>query len=364
MTFRTACSRVVPLFFVLALLLHVPAPAYAESEPESDGDIHQMLEQSLSITEIDKEIDRIRQEKIRLAAEMDKQTATMERLDQELKLKQDEVSKVLRAYYMGQRDTLLTALLSVNSISKLLAFFDYVQIILTHDKRILNDYKQNAADLQESYLKLEEQQAGLDEVESKLSQQRERVLALQSQLDEQLNGRPDEEQLRLMIEQLTTFWETAGLKEVEQYFNALSAAMQQLPDWVQDHKEFLSADGLRYTLRIPQDDLNAFLKEQNELFRSFAFQFKDGEISAEGTHNHIQINVTGHYTVTEEPRNGLLFHVDELLFNGFALPDTTRRELENKFDLGFYPGLILSFVKANSVTVKDGELIVELGMSW
>lgn len=359
---RTACRA---LALILALLLFVmPSLTLSAPLPTSDEDVRRLLEQSLSITEIDKEIDRIREQKTTLAAEMEKQAGELRRLEQQAKLKQEEASEVLRAYYMGERDALLSALLSVGSISELLELFDFVRMIIKRDKIILTEYKQQLASLQEGYLKLEEQQAGLDEVENKLSLQRERVLAMEEQLDEELNGRSDADRLRMMIEQLNSFWETAGLYEVEQYFNALSEAMRELPDWVQNNKEYLEMNGLNYTLRIPEDGLNEFLRAQNELFNDFEFRFKDGLISASGTRNDIEISVTGHYTVVEEPRNGLLFHVDELLFNGFALPDTTRRELERKFDLGFYPSLIVSFVKANSVEMEDGELVVKLGMSW
>jgi hypothetical protein len=55
--------------------------------------------------------------------------------------------------------------------------------------------------------------------------------------------------------------------------------------------------------------------------------------------------------------------VDDLLFNGFTLPDTTRAALEKEFDLGFYPGLMISFLKAKEVEIKDGELIIRLTLS-
>ena len=59
----------------------------------------------------------------------------------------------------------------------------------------------------------------------------------------------------------------------------------------------------------------------------------------------------------------ILFHVDELIFNGLALPDTTRAQLEQQFDLGFYPSEIVSFLKAKSVEVKGNDLIIKLSIS-
>lgn len=366
MTLQAVRSKAIPFFMALVLLMQSAATATAVPEPESapGDDIHRMLEQSLSIKEIDKEIERIREEKKQLASEMDEQAAQLDVLEGQIRDKREDVGEVLRAYYMGEREVLLEALFSAKSISALLGLLDYIGIIFGQDKRTLNDYKQQYAELQEGYLILEDQQTRLDGIESSLARQRERVLAMEAELNEQLESRPDADRIRMMIEELNSFWETAGLYEVEQYFNALSDAMGKLPDWIQEHKEFLAAEGLTYTLRIPEDDLNAFLREQNELFDRFSFRFHDGKVTAEGSRNGIDVHLTGSYTVVEQPQNGLRFHVEELRFNGYALPDTTREELEERFDLAFYPGLILSFVKATSVEAEDGELIVELGLNW
>jgi hypothetical protein len=64
-----------------------------------------------------------------------------------------------------------------------------------------------------------------------------------------------------------------------------------------------------------------------------------------------------------EKSGAILFHVDELIFNGLALPDTTRRSLEEEFDLGFYPQKMVSFLKTKSVQIEDGKLIVKLSIS-
>src|SRR5690606_27082163 len=108
--------------------------------------------------------------------------------------------------------------------------------------------------------------------------------------------------------------------------------------------------------------LNTFLREQNELFNHFSFTFSDNIITAYGKKDDIEISVSGHYSVENEPVNGIIFHVDQLFFNGFALPDTTRQALEKEFDLGFYPQLIISFLKANAIEMNDGELVIKLSI--
>jgi len=139
--------------------------------------------------------------------------------------------------------------------------------------------------------------------------------------------------------------------------------MKNMPDWVQNNKDMLSIDGLNYTLTIPEKKLNEFLREQNEMFNNFEFVFEDDAVSVSGQRDGLDVTITGHYTIENKPDNGILFHVDELKFNGLALPDTTRKSLEEEFDLGFYPQKIVSFLKAKSVSVKDGQLVVKLSVS-
>jgi hypothetical protein len=217
--------------------------------------------------------------------------------------------------------------------------------------------------MQNHYTELEDKQAELLALEEKVQVQRERVLVLESQLDDELAGRSDSDRIRLLIEELTSFWEKEGLTEVKSYFQALSKAMGTLPGWIQDNKDLMEIKGFQYTIRVPEDKLNKFLREQDERFNYFSFKFEDDKITAYGERDDIEISVSGHYSLVEEPRNGIMFHVDELVFNGFTLPDTTRAALEEEFDLGFYPSLITNFLKANSVTVHDGELTIKLSVS-
>lgn len=348
---------------LLCTFIVLRLPVLAEEKSKSPDDLHSLLEKSLSVVEIDKEIARIQQEKEALLLTMtdtEKQLAA-----QELAIdgKRKQAGHVLRAYYMGERDMLYLSLLKTDSWTKFFTLLDYIDIIVSQDKHTLNAYIGQYRDMQDRYAELEGKQAELVAVEDKLKLQRERVLALESQLEGELAGRSDSDRIRLLIEQLTNFWESAGLKEVRAYFEALSKSMGELPGWIQDNKELMEIKGLQYTIRVPEDKLNEFLREQDKRFNDLTFKFADDTITAYGKRDNIEISISGHYSLIQEPRNGLLFHVDELLFNGFTLPDTTRKALEDEFDLGFYPGLITSFLKAKSVEIKDGELIIKLSVT-
>lgn len=358
---RNRISIAATAMFLIALLL-IRLPVWAEPQSTEEEDMHSLLEKSLSVIEIDKEIVRIQEQMQQLTRTMTDTEQQLHLQEQQISDKQDEAGSVLRAYYMGERDFLFSALLSFDSLSELFQMLDYAEIILSHDKHTLNTYVEQYRKVKKSYQQLETRQNELTVIEQQLRTQRVRVLELEKQLDEQLAGRSDAERIRLLMKELTSFWETAGIDEVKQYFSALSKAMKNLPSWVQDNKQLLEIKGFQYTIRVPEDDLNTFLREQNDIFNHFSFQFIDGSVIAQGKRANMEIRIAGHYTIENEPKNAILFHVDELLFNGFALPDTTRRALEEEFDLGFYPDLIVSFLKANSVEMKDGELTIKLSL--
>ncbi|MBD2870144.1 hypothetical protein IDH41_16275 [Paenibacillus sp. IB182493] len=346
---------------LLAVFVALQTPASAAPDP-ADDELHDLLEKSLSVVEIDKEIERIRKQQEQLTQEMADAERQLEQQEERIADKRDEAGSVLRAYYMGERDFLLAALISFDSLSDLLQMIDYAEFLFSHDKFTLDSYMEQYRKVKEGHERLETRKLELAAVESGLKLQRERVLDLERQLDEQLAGRSDADKLRLLMEELTSFWESAGIDEVKQYFQALSKAMQKLPEWVQSNKQLLEINGFQYTITVPEKEINAFLREQNDIFNNFSFEFSNGAVVARGQSDNMEIRISGHYTIENDPKNAILFHVDELLFNGFRLPDTTRQALEREFDLGFYPDLIVSFLKATSVEMKDDNLIIQLSL--
>lgn len=165
--------------------------------------------------------------------------------------------------------------------------------------------------------------------------------------------------LRLM-EELQAYWKNVGLYEVKQHFKALANAMKNLPEFVKETPGIIQSSGLKTKLTISDDQLNEFLRKEDSRFDDFAFTFEDGRLTMEGDNGNIQVKIQGRYTVEDEPENAIRFHVDTLIFNGLELPDTTRADLEREFDLGFYPQKLIKYVKAKSVEMENGELIVQL----
>ncbi|WP_274651872.1 coiled-coil domain-containing protein [Paenibacillus humicola] len=355
--------RRIGLFVCLALAFWTAVcPAYAEApQAPDDGQIKSILEKSLSIVEIDKEIARVADEQAKLGAKLESARTALAGQEKRVSQKREDAGRVLRAYYTGDRDVLLTALFSADSLSHWMAVLDYFDTIFSADRQTLNGYLTEYRKLKSAVADLNRQSAELAGVQTQLQTQRQRVLELQRDVDSSVDSRPDADRLKQMIREMTDYWQNVGIGKVRIYFQALDDAMSQLPQWIQDNRDMLRIDGFTYTLTIPDDKLNAFLRNQNKLFDNFSFAFVQDAVVVSGRDGNLSVKLTGHYTI--DPKGTIVFHVDELLFNGLALPDTTRQSLEQEFDLNFYPQSIISFLRTKSVQVEDGKLIVQLSVS-
>lgn len=343
----------------MASIFPIPsANAFPLSEEEQE-----ILEKSLSIVEIDREIARIESKQQDAERSMLHLNRELGKTEGQMLNSQERAGARLRAYYMGEREDLLTALLSVNSWKDFFKVLDYYELIMERDRDVLAAYKKDLAKLNKSRKQLSALASELAQMKTNLLMQRERVVELQRSVDGKLGSSTDPEHLQAMIEELTTYWENVGLHEVRRYFRALASAMMDFQDFLKDHQDSLVSDNGGYVLVIREEDLNAFLHSKNALLSNMAFIFEEEKIVATGSREGLNLRVEGHYTVENEPQNSIVFHVDQLVFNGLELPDTTRMELQNDFDLGFYPQKIVPFVKADEAVIQKGTLTVKLKLS-
>lgn len=343
----------------LILLFIITIPMKTSAAPFTDEEL-KILNESLSIIEIDREISRIEIRQQETQQSLALLTEQLGNKNEQIKTSRDAAGKRLAAYYMGERETLLGALLSANSLHDFFTILDYYQIIAERDHYVLNTYQNEYASIKQTRDKLEKTTSDLESIKENLLKQRERVAVLQQSVDGSLNASVDPERLKAMIEEMTLYWENVGLYEVRRYFRALAGAMSDFPEFMQEHDSSLTSDKNGYTIVIQESDLNDFLHSKNELLTNMSFQFDEGMITAQGSREGINLKVEGHYTVENKPQNCIVFHVDRLLFNGLDLPDTTRKELENDFDLGFYPKKIVPFVEATEATIHEGTLKIKL----
>lgn len=355
---------IVVYMLVLAWLLSLSRtvalpPVYADPLPE---DAQAILEKSLSIQELDREIGRITD--LKQHAQNDLLVTEQELIRQEtaIAIQREKAGRTLRAYYMGSKDIWLHALFNVDSITDLVRVWDVMSIVLETDRQTMDQYASSYQSLRSGYAQLQEDRADLAAVENELIAQRDRIIRLQAEVERAIADSGKEDMLRRLVQELQAYWRNVGLYEVKQHFRALADAMHALPDWISNTPGIVKTNGLRTTLTITDEQLNTFLREQDSRFNDFAFSFNNGLLVMTGDNGNIQVKIEGRYIIENEPENALRFHVDALIFNGFSLPDTTRAELEREFDLGFYPQKLIKSIKARSVSLENGTLTVQLSL--
>jgi hypothetical protein len=326
----------------------------------SEAEIRELLEKSLNIVELDKEIGRIAGQRRETADRIRELSDGIAGMERELEARRGRVGDVLRSWYTGERDVLLAAIFSSDSLADILAMLDYLGEMLSHDKFTLETYRKQREEWLAERERLVAEERRLAEIEETLRRQRERAALLKAEVDELLASSGDIDRLRLLIAEWIGWWENTGLPEVERHFRALADAMNNLPAWLLEQQGLVKQSGFTYTVRLPEADLNAFLREQNPLFQHFAFRFEDGVVAAYGRRDDLEVEIAGRYAIEDEPEHAVRFHSEKIVFNGFVLPRETIRELERRFDLGFYPQLLVPFVRATAVEADDGVLTVEL----
>ncbi|WP_438492334.1 coiled-coil domain-containing protein [Paenibacillus sp. IHBB 3054] len=350
-----------------AASLSMGSSAAAVSSPPDFPDneeTRRLLEQTLSSAEIEREILRITAEQKVLEKKVSLLSKQAAEKEAAIADQQERAGAVIRSYYMGDRDSLLAALLSAKSISRMLALYDYYEIIIGQDHDILDQYEEQYKDMKSTITASLRSSEELEELKAALTEQKTRVATLNEEIEGGISASSDPESMSALLNEFTRYWENIGIHEVKTYFKALSSAMNHLPQFVQSKSGMLTRKGMTYTLALKEEDLNAFLVSQNELFKDFAFHFNKGQVTASGTSGGLTLTLTGHYTIENEPVNGLMFHVDNVVFNGLELPDSTRQSLEEEFDLGFYPEKIVSLLHATEVESKEGVLYVKLSISF
>lgn len=354
---KVTCSMLLIIVTMLASMYVHPVLGAPSQEA------NRILQDSLSVIEIDHEIERISQEQATLFHRQQELQSHLTAQQEQMTLQRNRAGSVLRSYYMGERDKLLSVVLGAKSLKQLLSLYDYYLLLISHDQDILQEYESNMRTMRETEKQVTQTALELETIKSNLLEQRKRIATLQSRVNDGVNSSGDPDTLRELISEMTAYWENIGVYEVNRHFKALAQAMQDLPQFIQQQQGAMITNGKTITINIRETDFNRFLKSENELFNHFNFSFKQDRIVVEGQQGSMKLRVEGHYTVENEPQNAILFHVDRLVFNGLELPDTTRNKLERDFDLGFYPQQLISYVQATEVHILEGTLEVQLELS-
>ena len=352
---RLLCAAYLTVFLTFSGM----SAAQAELNVDETRDL---LQKSLTVTEIDAEIARIGTEESQVAASLNEDEAAMRRQEDQVEKTRERLGHVLRAYYKGERQSLWLAVFHAKSFTQLLTFYDYLSYIYRSDRIALIGYREEYAKLEEAHRQLKLKQMELANLKAEFVRQRERMTALQEEIDRKLQEHPDA--AAALAKQMTavqTSWKKNGLPLFRNYFTSMSEAMQKLPELILNDKEKRYIKGT--LLAISDADLTAMLHEEKSDLQNLSLTFRDGHFTASGKEGDLAASIVGHYTVEENP-NRLQFHVDRLEYNGFALDETTSRSLEEAYDMSFAPGAILPMLRAKEVSTDGGMLSIRFQIKF
>lgn len=352
----------VIMALIASFLLAGGLPGAADSLLE---ETKKLLQKGLTLAELDQEIARLSVQETKLGGDIMKTEEQITANQAEVAKTREHAAKVLRAYYMGERDNLWMLLFTARSLSEALAIFEYMNMIIENDHHSLNAYSDSYKVLVDAKQKLETERLELQEVKTAFINQREKAAAVQREIDETIRASADAEALKAELDRFTNEWKEKGLPLFRKYLSSISEAMQGLPDLLTGKnadKYITDIDLFKKTMAfsISDTDLTGFFRSKNPIFENITFRFEGGSFHAAGKENEIEVSITGHYTVEAEPVNRLMFRVDELTYNGFVLPETSNRALEQEFDLGFTPSKYVKGIEVTEVTMKGGKLGLKL----
>lgn len=324
-----------------------------------EAELRALLQKGLNIQEIDRELEKLAEKDDKLVQELQKNAERIETQKQDMKSVKEKAGKVLRSYYTGDRPSLLQVILTTESLNDLFKTLDYMNMIITHDSRVLSSYKSSQQKLQALHQQLSDQRKELEQTKADYIAQKTRVIALQAELDAILAVSDNKEQLIEQIDALNDQWRSKGLPLFKRYLSELSKSMQNIA-------ELLSTDNFKLSslntavFEITDTQLNTFLRSKNALFEHLNFRFEDGFFMADGKQDDIEVSIKGTYTMDEDK---IRFELTGLSFNKLDLPDTTIKDLNDQYNLGIDPSQVSSIFSAEAVTVEKGKLVIKLKMT-
>lgn len=321
--------------------------------------LKELLQQNLNRIEAERELNRLNKTKIQLESERTILESQLQTMESRLSKQRDQVSKVLRAYYSGERPTLWMAVFMADNWSELFFIYDLLEALYAHDRLVLEEYQKQYDATVKAKQKLASVQNTVTQTIAHYKAQMEQLRKLDQALQGRLAALPDADKVRLLMRQLEKDWLGKGLPAFTAFFNQLAESMQQLPEIIDPAD--ITRKGSTLRIEIADSDINAFLASKNPMFRSVTFTFREGDMWMEGRYQNIILTIIGHYEKVSDQK--LEFVVDSLYFDGFELPNSTIENLRKQFDLGFYPAEINPRIKVQSIEMEDNVLQIDFGLS-
>ncbi|MFD2371039.1 coiled-coil domain-containing protein [Brevibacillus sp. GCM10020057] len=344
--------------FLLILFLVVVCPLTVFAQEEKPVSLEQLiLQQHFTQKELERTLTLIKQEETRAQRDLAQLELDLKRQKLVIEAMHRHAGEVARAYYTGERANLLTLLFNADNFNEFLLMFDFIQLLYDHDMQRLEMYQTERAKLvtmqEDEHNRLEQ----LRDLRKKYEAQLAEMLAIQAEKEKNVQKLDDPAEVEALMDNLIDDWQKRGLPAFQTFFGLLADVMVQVPELVTPER--IQSDGLfSHTLTIKQNEFNQFLMSKDELFKQSHFSFEDNKLIVEGTYDHIQLRLVGTYELVSP--TALKFHINELYYDGFALPPSTIADMEKMYDLGFYPGLISPNIQVEGITMMNEELKLHL----
>lgn len=346
-------------FLLVLFLIVFPLTAFAQEEPPLSLE-QLILQQHFTQKELERTLTLIKEEEkqtqgdiLRLDQDSQKQRLLIEAMHR-------HAGEVARAYYTGERANLLTLLFNADDFNQFLLMFDFIQIVYDRDMARLEAYQIERAKLVALQSDKQARMAQLKGLRQKYEAQLAEMLAIQAEKEKNVQKLDDPTSVEALMDHLVVDWQKRGLPAFQTFFGMLADVMVQVPELATPER--IQSDGLfSHTLTIKQDDFNQFLMEKDDLFKQTHFAFEDNKLIVDGTYDHMELRIVGSYELVSPKQ--LKFHIDELYFDGFELPQSSVEDMEKMYDLGFYPELISPNIQVEGITMANEELKLQLKLN-
>lgn len=357
--FRHRAPRLI-LGIVLCISLSLGSVAPGSAEPTLE-ETRALLQKGLNLAELDQEIARLSAQDTKLAGQIAETEQSIASNQEKVEKTREHAGKVLRAYYMGERVNIWMLVLSARSMSDAISIYEYFNLLVQNDHRTLNAYSDSYNSLVTSRELLQKERQELADVKASFLAQREKAVTIAQEIETVIATSPDGETLRHELDRFTVEWKEKGVPMFRKYLASISEAMQSLPELLTGKNASTYIKDIDFktgsmVFEISDTDLTTFFRSKNPLFNNISFRFENDELFASGREDGVDVSIKGHYTIENKTVNKLQFHVDQLTYSSFVLPETSNRSLEEEFDLGFTPSLFLKGISVTEVSMKNGIL--------
>ncbi|MEI7026731.1 coiled-coil domain-containing protein [Paenibacillus sp. y28] len=336
----------------------------AAPDQTADTELHSLLQKGITLSEVNQELARLavqEQELQELLLETEEQ---LQEASAQLVQARRQANHMLAAYYMGSRKSVWLLLLQARSFSEAILISELAARMMEHDRRILTrltDAQQNLQSLREGRIRAQDE---LLAMKTRLSDQKAKLEALEQEVEQQITSLPEDRQAlaRAELAAMSQRWEQQGKPLFNRYFKALSDASQSLTDLLSqgNNMSLQGGMGLKASVQLTDTQINEHLRSRNELFRNMSIRFGRNEMVVSGEEDGQAMMIKGTYQIENTPQNAIRFKIDDLQYNGFATPESTKAELETEYPLVIYPQLFASFIQATDIQLTEGKLQILL----